>query len=164
MRLKNTPEYRDYVLESAYLQRQIQSQLDDEKRLESENAALDQFYRNKAISEMLKYCKAEGVNEEDVMTNFEEHLPNLRKQIKPVVMKEFLNQTSSRSAIMETRIREVDDMFKTLNSHPREQDIINRYFEAVNDYSIFGQEELYKSVTNHIFQHHMQIMRSLLVS
>ena len=65
---------------------------------------------------------------------------------------------------METRMREVDDMFKTLKSHPREQDIIDRYFVAVNGFSIFGEDELYKSVTNDIYQHHMQIMRSLLVS
>ena len=65
---------------------------------------------------------------------------------------------------METRIREVEDMFRTLNSHSREQEITDRYLETVNDYSIFGQDEFYKSVTNDAYQHHMEIMRLLLVS
>jgi len=74
-RQKTSDEYKNYVLESAKLQRQMQLNLEERERLELENKRKEQFDNTFAIGAILQYCREMDIPEEEVYQNFGDHFP-----------------------------------------------------------------------------------------
>ena len=98
-----------------------------------------------------------------MLQNFEEHLPNLRRDFKPQIMSELICDATNRSNIMAKRSRERDEMLDILNERDDKDQIFKQYLERTGGYSLFSDDTEYMRAPEYIFQNHLNILKELIV-
>jgi len=157
-----TEKYSDYVLESAKINRKIQQQIEDKDLLEAEAKRLQQIRETQANMEMIKYCNEHNIDIRDIVENFDEHLPNLRRNIKQKVFPEFIKEITNRSAIMNERTRIKNDLHRALTNSPNHESIWQHYCDSVGENNLFNDNDLYLNVTQDVFDSNMDYMKRII--
>ena len=157
-----TPEYNDYVLESARTLRKIQQQIEDREIKDLENQRLKQFKDTFVKNEMIRYCRENNIDEADVMRNFNEYVPGLRERMERSSIPEFLRHVTDRSNIMSSRSLERDETLEAFHNSNNREAIWNEYINAVGDNNMFGDDDRYILSTEDEFRRHMGLMRELI--
>ena len=161
-RQKTSEEYNNYVLESAKLQRQIQLNLEERERLELENKRKEQFDNTFAIGAILQYCREMNIPEEEVYQSFGDHFPNIRSRMKPNIVTGILEVATERSKIMSDRHRRRHEILISLEQIQNRDQIFQEYMRSTNGVNLFGEESNYLTVTDAIFNQHMNLMEQLI--
>ena len=92
---------------------------------------------------MIKYCNDNDIQIKDIIENFDEHLPNLRRNVKQNVFPQFIKDISIRSTIMNDRTTIRNDLFRALKSSPNYDSIWQHYCENVGENNLFTENDLY---------------------
>ena len=111
---------------------------------------------------MIKYCNEHNIDIRDIIENFDEHLPNLRRNIKQDVFPEFIKDITNRSAIMNERTRIRNDLHRALTNSPNFESSWQHYCDTVGENNLFTEDDLYLNLTQDVFDSNMDYMKRII--